>query len=360
MSRIAIFGLTFLFVQSVYSQSIGEPVNLGLEFGDTLRAAQRDSLGLFPSVKDFKWAVFFLSADSVLSAEVLHENNGGYQSDTIIVGFGTLRGMHLKIIRAGLSFPDSAKVELNDGSLITGEVLGETPTRVIVYSEPLGQLSISRNEVRRIVRRRPGRSGGYYGLVTDPNITSTFLMPTANTPAAGKVFIGDFEVIFLNASVGVTDWLMINGGTLLLPLRARDMVYYYGLKARLFDVPNKFRFAAGLQILQGPILGDASGIVYWVASVGDNDAGLNLAIGDAFSGHGGTGVFGISGDVRVSEGIKVMAELWAADDDTSIPVILGVRFFGSRLSGDIGLLYPINGRIQSPIGIPVASITYSF
>lgn len=360
MQRIAICFLLFVFAQSVYSQNIGEPVRLGLGAGDTLRAPQNDKIGLLPSVRGFRWAVFFLGADSVLSAEVLYGSDRGFLADTIIVGFTTLRNMHLELRKAGLSSTDSAKVVLDDGSLISGEVLGETPTKLIVYSRQLGQLPISWREIRKIERREPDHERNYYRQVTDPNNTRAFLMPTASTPAAGQGYVGDYELIFFNAAVGVTDWLMVNGGTVLLPLPAEYMVFDYGFKARFFHDPNRLSLAVGLQMLGGRLIENVSGIAYWIASVGDDNTGANFAIGDAFSGSGGTLVLGVSGSARVSESIKVMAEMWISDHGSTVPLVVGVRFFGNRLSGDLGLLYPIGEQLNSPIGIPVGSLTYSF
>jgi hypothetical protein len=35
-----------------------------------------------------------------------------------------------------------------------------------------------------------------------------------------------------------------------------------------------------------------------------------------------------------------MGELWYLQDSNWSPLVIGVRFFGSRLSGDLGLMYP--------------------
>lgn len=113
-------------------------------------------------------------------------------------------------------------------------------------------------------------------------------------------------------------------------------------------------------MMGGRLFEDVSGIGYGIISMGNYDGKVNLAVGDAFSGSDGELLFGISGDVRVSGSIKLMAELWILQDASWAPLVVGVRFFGTRLSGDIGLLYPIGENLGSPIGIPVVSITYCF
>ncbi len=360
MKKVMCISLIAVFVGVGYGQELGEKVVISSAVGDTLKLSERNRFGLFPDISGFNWAVFFLTGDSIVNAKVDFDNPQGVSSDTVLMSYGTLRSLHSKIsVGEGISI-DSAQVELKDGTTFSGTIVGETATKIALVSSRFGQVIIPLTEVHDIARQKSTQSGGFLSLVKDPNQTRAFLMPTATTSPAGTGYIGDYELIFFTAAVGVTDWLMVNGGTLLLPLPVEDMIFDYGIKARLFEIPDKFGVAAGIQMMGGRLFEDVSGIGYGIISMGNYDGKVNLAVGDAFSGSDGELLFGISGDVRVSGSIKLMAELWILQDASWAPLVVGVRFFGTRLSGDIGLLYPIGENLGSPIGIPVVSITYCF
>ncbi len=361
MTRIAVLLFTVLLASPAYSQGPWEKVTISSLVGDTLRPAQRERFRFFPSVNGFEWAVFFLAGDSIVNAEVGFDAVQGIKSDTLIMDCGTLRSLHARISAVDTLSPDSAIVSLKDGTLFSGTILGETATRIIVATDRFGLVKISRSEVERIARQNAGPSGSYISLVKDPNGTRAFLMPTANTIPAGSGYVADYELFFFTAAFGVTDWLMVNAGTLLIPVSLADEVIDYGVKARIYEVPDRFALAGGLQMLTPLSVGESMGIVYGVASFGNRDTKLNIAFGRAFSTLGGSSnVVGISGDARVSSSIKLLAEFWILPDVNWSPLVIGVRFFGSHLAGDLGLLYPLGVSWGSPIGIPVVNIVYNF
>jgi hypothetical protein len=196
----------------------------------------------------------------------------------------------------------------------------------------------------------------------DPNQTRFFLMPSANTLPAGKGYIADYELVFFTTAVGVTDWLMINGGFLLLPIAIEKQVLNFGFKARLFESPDKVSIAAGWQFLTLPDFKKSPNIGYAVVSLGDEDRKLNIGLGGVFGINANEPklFIGLSGDSRISEHIKIIGELWVLPETEYVPLVLGLRFFGSNLSGDIGLLYPLGESLESPIGIPVVNLVYNF
>lgn len=360
--RGATFILLFLTIAgSALCQQIGEPVTISTLVGDTLYQSERSRFEFFPSLNGFKWAVFFLSGDSIVNVRVCYDNDRGISSDTVIVNYGTIRSVHARIGKVDTLSADSAKVVLKDGTLISGTVLGQTVTKLIVLAANLGQLVIPAGQVRSIERRREGPMGRYFSLFSDPNKTRTFLMPTANTIPAGTGYVGDYELLLATAAVGVTDWLMINAGTVLVPVELKQEVINYGFKARVYEVPDKVCLSLGLQMVTPFISDESLGMAYAVASTGNSDAKATVFLGNGFSTHGGSQfTLGLSGDARVSESIKLLAEFYMIQDLDTPPLIVGVRFFGDRLSGDVGLLYLIGGDLGSPIGIPVANLVYNF
>lgn len=246
MKKVMCISLIAVFVGVGYGQELGEKVVISSAVGDTLKLSERNRFGLFPDISGFNWAVFFLTGDSIVNAKVDFDNPQGVSSDTVLMSYGILRSLHSKIsVGEGISI-DSAQVELKDGTTFSGTIVGETATKIALVSSRFGQVIIPLTEVHDIARQKSTQSGGFLSLVKDPNQTRAFLMPTATTSPAGTGYIGDYELIFFTAAVGVTDWLMVNGGTLLLPLPVEDMIFDYGIKARLFEIPDKFGVAAGI------------------------------------------------------------------------------------------------------------------
>jgi hypothetical protein len=73
----------------VLGQQQEKPVVVSPVIGDTLDATEREKFQLFPNVKGFEWAVFYLGADSslVVKASLLED---GVRRDTIIARYRTI------------------------------------------------------------------------------------------------------------------------------------------------------------------------------------------------------------------------------------------------------------------------------
>lgn len=235
----------------LYGQDIGQRVVITSSVGDTLDGAMRNHFGLFDGIGGFKWAVFYLENDSILNARV-HYLRDGVGSDTVVYNLGTLESVHSALVaRVGTEL-DSANVLMKDGTLVRGTILGQTDNTVVIRSPHLGVLRIPRAQIAKLsgyVRNYHAEGSWSFD---DPNYTNSLVMPTANTLPAGRGYVGDYELVFLTGAVGVTDWFMINAGTLLIPLPAEDMIFDYGFKLRLSESPGKLNAALGLEMASGP------------------------------------------------------------------------------------------------------------
>lgn len=359
MKRIGLLLLFFSISFPVRAQDLGKPVQLNSLVGDTLWPMLRQHYGLLSNVDKFVCARFFVSNDSIVNACVRYMRKDGTPEDTLVQQVG-IQHVVVAMMNRKDSLLESTQLLLKDGLIVSGKILRETTDSLTFAAGSLGNVAIAKANIENISERTRGPARKYSDLVKDPNMTRAYLMPTASTLPAGTGYIGDYELIFFTAAYGLTDWLMINGGTVLLPLRPEDMIFDYGAKVRLLPAASRLNFSLGVQMFGGGLIENVSGIAYGVASVGNRDRALNFAVGDAFSGSGSQILFGISGDERVGESIKLMAEFWTMKDANWSPLVIGLRFFGSKLSGDIGLLYPLGQSWDSLIGIPVVSITYSF
>jgi hypothetical protein len=368
-NHIQLFCMFIIISYNILSQVHDKPIVVSPVIGDTLSLSLRNRYNLFPTITGFHHAVFYLNPDSSLKVKItIRENN--LERDTIIERYyspGLLRS-HIETINENAKMKitnkntTSIRVFLKNGSIIQGVIINRSIDTLQVDANYLGKISIPVGQIEKVEGGELKETGLQYAALLDPNQTRAFLMPTANTVPAGKGYIGDYELVFFTAAIGVTDWLMLNAGFLLLPIPLEDQIINYGLKARLFQSTNKISIAVGIQMLKVPNSENIPGIGYGVISFGNENSKLNIAIGSTIGMDTGdnSAVFGASGDVRVSESVKFLAEMWIIPKADFIPLVLGVRFFGSKLSGDIGLLYPIGEKIPSPIGIPVLNLIYNF
>ena len=114
-------------------------------------------------------------------------------------------------------------------------------------------------------------------------------------------------------------------------------------------------------------LGRESGLPllpYIVVTTGNYDANLSMVGGmtTILGEDGETGtLLGVSGQTRVGPGVKLMFDAAYVPGADVVPGLIGLRFFGSRMSGDIGLMFVVGeGNIEVGTGIPFANFTIFF
>ncbi len=361
MKKIFLVFITTLISCSARGQDLGKQIVINPSVGDTLGQIQRQHYELLPTFDGFQWAVFYLAQDSVLNVKVRFTDKNGAAMDSVILNYDTLSSVRFRMDRVDMMSRYSTEILLKDGLIIKGTILDQTKDTLVVATEYMGTVRIPKDKIEKTVSQAANKLPLSYSFAKDPNETRAFIMPTGSTLPAGKGYVGDYELFFFTAAVGATNWLMVNGGFLLLPISIEDQVVNYGLKARLTPNSDKVNIAVGLQMLSPLSQGTSFGIGYGVASFGNAEGKASIAFGKTFSPAGSSPfVIAASGDKRVSGSMKLLFETWIIQDSKWFPLIIGVRFFGSKLSGDLGLLYPIGENISSPIGYPVANVVYTF
>ncbi len=349
------------------------PITITPMIGDTLHQSDRGFYQLLPKLQGFRRAVFYLNPDSSLRVQAELDREGR-TVDTVIGRYSKLSSFRNHIAAVDLLKGQAGdghavdKYFLKDGSVVQGRTVKLVGDTVTVATAHLGTISILKAEIARIEFVESSGNERYEpnGPVVDPNQTRTFLLPTATTLPSGGGYVADYEVALFTIAIAAGDRLMLNGGFLLWPLPLEEQVLNFGLKLKLVDYDINC-FAIGAQFLTIPGR-DAHtyGIGYGVFSRGDANRKFSIAAGSGFdvqTGSGASVCFAISGDSRVSESVKLLFEAYYLGSFDTIPLIVGIRFFGNHVSGDIGLLFPIGSdflELGTPIGFPVVNFVYSF
>lgn len=243
-------------------------------------------------------------------------------------------------------------VRLTDGSVIYGrvEVRGD---ELIVRTEAGALVRVPRG---RVVRMTPEGGRVVAGRVwpRDPNATRLFFGPTARAVGAGKGYLGVYEVVFPFVTFGVSDRFSLSGGTPLIPEIIGE-VWYFAPKLTVLETE---RVAVAAGALMGAADDETAGIVYGVGTLGDTDGAVTAGAGWAFSDgelHN-QAVLMLGGELRMGTNTKLISENYFVPSEDISGVSIGVRFFGERLSADLG----VAASLEDETWFPLVNFVYSF
>jgi hypothetical protein len=174
----------------------------------------------------------------------------------------------------------------------------------------------------------------------------------------GQVYVGVFEFIMPFVQVGLTDRLSIGGGTPLVFGIGDDF-------DRPFWVTPKLQILSReqAQVSMGAFhvfdtAGHGGGIAYGVGTFGRHDASVTVGAGLTYAGfEDGSGILMVGGERQISRSMKLLTEnyVWSGGEGLGSA---GIRFFGERLSADVGVAFPIG--TGSLFAFPVVNFLYVF
>ncbi len=228
-------------------------------------------------------------------------------------------------------------VELKDGSTFSGYVIEESEEMLKIRTLSELEIEIPKDQIiKRTIVSGEVREGELW--YDDPNTTRMFFAPTGRGLKAGQGYFSVYEIFFPFIAVGITDWLAISGGMSLVP-GADNQVLYIAPKITPLSL-EKFDLSAGVLYVKPPNSDDGGGILYGVSTYGTSKASFTFGLGYGFSGgdFADKPILVLGADLRVSKAVKFVTENWIMLDETSL-VSFGLRFFGTSIAGDFGLIY---------------------
>jgi hypothetical protein len=202
-----------------------------------------------------------------------------------------------------------------------------------------------------------GANGSDPASTSDPGATHLFFGPTARSLPGGTMYLGVYEFLLPFVQVGVTDRFSIGAGTpLLFPMDQRERPFWVTPK---LQVLNSDRTQAAVGVLHTANLdGDGGGLAYGVATHGNAERSFTIGAGMAYARHGGrAGVVMVGGETTVRRGMKLMTENYVGKGGYGM-LSGGLRFFGERVSADVGLAIPIG--VDNAMAFPIVNFAYVF
>jgi hypothetical protein len=251
------------------------------------------------------------------------------------------------------------EVRLHDGSVVYGTIVESDAERVRIRTVRGVELDVARAEIASMEPAEGEVVAGEY-QARDPNATRLLFAPTGRSLERGDGYIGVFEVSMPFVQVGITDRFSIGAGT--------PLVFGFDESQRPFWITPKFQFvdrprvkaAAGVMHIVAPEVGSI-GIGYGVVTVGRHDRAVTIGTGVGYRNHeddgGATAIVMLGGERTVRRGIKLITEnyVWAGGDGM---VSGAVRFFGDRLSADLGVAIPIG--VDALVAVPIVNVVWTF
>jgi hypothetical protein len=254
---------------------------------------------------------------------------------------------------------ETQELRLRDGSVMFGTVERMEPEEIVFRTVGGVDVRVPRTDIVSL-RKTRGEvvDGAFYPR--DPNATRLLFAPTGRSLARGEGYVGVYEIFMPFVQVGLTDRISVGGGTpLIFGIDEGDRPFWLTPKVQIVRRP---RLQAAAGILHITVPGEGStGIAYGVVTSGGADVAVTVGAGVGYVRSDGesnaTAIFMLGGERRVHRGLKLVTEnyIWQGGDG----IISGaIRFYGERLSADLGLFMPLG--VDAFVVAPIVNFVYAF
>jgi len=251
--------------------------------------------------------------------------------------------------------PQVQELVLTDGSVLYGRVVEEgDPFRFALVS---GVESIIPVENVRSLRVAAGSVQRGEFWPEDPNRTRLFFGPTARSLPRGQGYFAVYEVFIPFLAVGITDSFVISGGTPLLFSGGGSRPFWIAPKLRVLQSENT---EAAVGVLAVAVEDEDFGLLYGVVTRGGPTRSLTLGVGYGYvnGGLADNPAIMLGGEIRLVRGVKLITENYLFPGGTGL-ISAGPRFFGERLSADLGLAAPVVGNGGTFV-FPLVNFVWNF
>ena len=256
-------------------------------------------------------------------------------------------------------------IETNDGNEFVGVIVDQTPERIKLKTDKLGELSLLRSDIKKITELSGVRStDGKYWL-DNPQSTRYFWSPNGYSLKKDEGYYQNVWVFFNQVVYGFTDHLSGGAGIVPLFLFGTSTPAWVTLKYSIPVVKNKVNLAIGA--LAGTVLGEQNsgfGILYGTGTFGSKDNNVSVGAGWAYgSGEMATfPTFNVSGMFRTGPKGYILTENYIIGGSNSYLVLMsfGARKIVKHMGLDFGLFVPFGTDVDTFFAAPWLGLTIPF
>ncbi len=255
------------------------------------------------------------------------------------------------------------EIRLQDGTILRGTLLDESPDGVLFKPTHLDTLRVPRDQIRWITRGHE-----QHGQITDPDQNTVMFCPTPATLPRGRAYLRDYEVFWLNIGASLTDNFDLSASTILAPFNSTIMYFAGGAKLRLLDrekAPFGLALTGGFTLLPD---NRTTGALGAVAGVGNARHSLNFSMSRVSDGRGRhQSALLIGADWQLAPGGKLLVEYLQAPEavfgftpSANEYLNFGLRVFWRRGSLTASALTPTGAHSSSMLFVPMLMYSYQF
>ena len=258
------------------------------------------------------------------------------------------------------------RVETNDGNWFMGEIVGEDSLKLVLKTEKLGEISISKNDIkfREKVNVQQIKDGKLW--FDNPQATRYFWAPNGYGLKKGEGYYQNIYVLWNQFAYGVTDNFSIGGGVIPLFLFSAGITPVFITPK--FSIPiQKDKINIGGGALIGTVLGESGtsfGIVYGLTTFGTRDNNVSLSLGYGFAGEewAQSPLINISGMFRLSSRFYFLTENYFINigGEGIGEIGLGGRWIINKAALDFIFAIPVVPDMGTFIAIPLIGFTIPF
>lgn len=251
------------------------------------------------------------------------------------------------------------RLRLRDGSVLFGAVIVSDADHLLFRTISGAEFRVERSDIVSIEDARGEVVDGEF-RPRDPNATRLLFAPTGRSLKRGDGYFGVFGLSMPFLQMGVTDRISIGGGTpLIFGFDEGSRPFWVTPKVQLVN-RAKVQAAAGVMHIVAPEVGSL-GIAYGVVTTGTPDAALTVGVGAGYRRYEGdnetAAIVMIGGERGLRSNIKFITENYVWNGGDGI-VSAALRFYGDRLSADVGLFSPIG--MDEWFVLPMINVVWTF
>ena len=259
-----------------------------------------------------------------------------------------------------------SRIETLDGNEYIGVVLEQTPEKIRLKTEKLGEIVISVADIKHISELKlvTNKDGSYW--LDNPQATRYLWAPNGYNLKKGEGYYQNVWALFNQAVYGFTDHFSAGVGVVpLFIIAGAPTPVWITAKFAVPVVENKFNLGAGA--LMGTVIGEENatfGILYGISTFGTKDKNLSVGLGWGFAGGeiSQNPTVNISGIIRTGAKGYLITEnyLIGTPDNFLVLMSFGGRRIIKNVGLDFGAFIPIGADVGSFLAIPWLGLSIPF